>query len=173
MKRNVENPDFGSDSIFFAFPIKRINFWGLQHTCTAAACKNRCIKLIRLFSPGRAVYWVLFVYFGHQSSKKEIDQIGIGRIALWQTNAPFNLMCSHAIFGNTCNMSLLLFSHCLKNPWKYLIWIFEPRIFTDLSAVESWFLAWKFKYLLSSMLRLFCVIFKHCDCTCIKTFWQQ
>ena len=82
MKRNVENPDFGSDSIFFAFPIKRINFWGLQHTCTAAACKNRCIKLIRLFSPGRAVYWVLFVYFGHQSSKKEIDQIGIGRIAL-------------------------------------------------------------------------------------------
>ena len=155
MKRNVENPDFGSDSIFFAFPIKRINFWGLQHTCTAAACKNRCIKLIRLFSPGRAVYWVLFVYFGHQSSKKEIDQIGIGRIALWQTNAPFNLMCSHAIFGNTCNMSLLhSSSYCLKNHenisfgfsnlefpqiwvlWKADFWHENSNIF--LSSIVYW-----------------------------------
>ena len=31
MKRNVENPDFGSDSIFFAFPIKE-SIFGVDST---------------------------------------------------------------------------------------------------------------------------------------------
>ena len=86
--------------LFTKVPIKRIYFRPVYTCCKIdASTLSDC-------SHHRAVYWVLFVYFGHQSSKKEIDQIGIGRRCC---DSPFNLMCSHAIFGNmhSCNMSLL------------------------------------------------------------------
>ena len=89
------------------------------------------------------------------------------------TNAPFNLMCSHAIFGNTCNMSLLhSSSYCLKNHenisfgfsnlefpqiwvlWKADFWHENSNIF--LSSTVCWdFFVWFSNTVTVPVLKLF------------------
>ena len=126
-KKSIENPDFVPDCIFFAFPIKRINFWGLQHMhcCSLQKSMHQAYQIV--LTRASCILGAVCIFWTSIKQKGDWSDWHWPHSAMTNERTIQFDVFSRNFWQHMQHEFITLFT-VFENPKKCLIWIFWANI---------------------------------------------